>query len=93
MTAKPAASPDSTTAEQFVLDMFASRTGRKWLREAGRPEISRPHFPLGWLLIGEPEIVTALNGLVAAGTLSIVELPRRVDAARTAEFVVDERGR
>lgn len=79
------------SAEQFILDMFSERSARRWMAEAGRPEITRAHFPLGWVLIGEAEIVTALNGLIAAGTLSIVKLPRRGDASRTVEFLVDER--
>lgn len=76
-------------AKTRIVELFASRDARKWMKEARRPEIDQPHYPLGWLPLS---FGAALRELVETGTVSLVELPPRV-AGRTAPavFIVSNR--
>jgi hypothetical protein len=77
---------EAQTPANRIIANFTDRQGRKWMREAGRTEITVPHYPLGWLPLDEAWSA-ALDAAITAGEVHLVELPRRAGSG-TVTFVV-----
>lgn len=76
---------DTADIRARIMHMINSSDARAWRKTNGRTEIAAPHIPIGWVPV---RWTPALTTLVDDGTLTTVDLPRRVDPTRIATFVV-----